>query len=101
VLACLALHAGVNFYHLFVLLIHVDVSLYAFIVRFVELADEKGLVPLEYQDSVRPELPVFRRLNAALSGDAPVGWTADQAAEAQRCVWPAGCWATIPRHAYY
>ena len=69
--------------------------------RFVELADEKGLVPLEYHDMVRPELPAFRRLNAALSGDAPVGWSANQAAEAQRCVWPAGCWATIPRHAYY
>ena len=66
------------------------VCLRGFIISFVELADEKGLVPLEYHDIVRPELPAFRRLNAALSGDAPVGWTADQAAEAQRCVWPAG-----------
>ena len=77
------------------------VCLRCFIKRFVELADEKGLVPLEYHDIVRPELPAFRRLNAALSGDAPVGWTADQAAEAQRCVWPAGCWATIPSRAFY
>jgi hypothetical protein len=85
VVSCVVLHA----------------CLRGFINSFVELADEKGLVPLEYHDMVRPELPAFRRLNAALSGDAPVGWTADQAAEAQRCVWPAGCWATIPSHAYY
>ena len=55
---------------------------------FVELADEKGLVPLEYQDSMRPLQPAFRQLNAAFTGTTTRGWTTpEDQALVQRWGW--------------
>ena len=53
--------------------------------RFEILMDEKGLVPLEYQESMRTHQAALKRLDAAMAGQTP-GWTADQAEEARRLV---------------
>ena len=50
--------------------------------RFEELIDRRGLVPLEYQDRMRPHQTALKRLDAALKGEAP-RWTAAQAQEAR------------------
>ena len=47
------------------------------------MVDDRGLVPLEYQEAMRDHWATLRRLDAAIQGDAPRRWTPEQAQEAR------------------
>ena len=53
-------------------------------IRFEISVDENGLVPLEYQESMRRHSAALKRLDAALRGGAPAGWAPKQAEMARQ-----------------
>ena len=56
-----------------------------FLARFEVLVDQKGLVPLEYQQRMLQQRDTLKRLDTALTGNAP-GWTPEQAEVARELV---------------
>ena len=50
------------------------------------MVDENGLVPLEYQKTMRRHSAALKRLDSALRGDAPAGWAPEQAEVARQLV---------------